>query len=1186
MSSARQMDALTNNAFRSAHNVDPLIPDSEKEIVFSVKSGDWLTLAKRDATYVPPKSGNKKTAQKKARKKKSSEDRERQVAALVAGGELGIVINTDAPDAPANQREIATLFSKWPALAGHTVEQLAPRIRIIDANHLKTYLQRRRLFGDFAARWADKLGVELPREFATFEEWKSRDVQVERDWPTWQADADRDRARDTVVAFLSATEHRPASERVLRVSGSPGIGKTRLVAEAIGQCKPDVQRSTLIATSTTKAIEWIDDGGFRRFPTAVLIVDDVSAAEADDIAASFRRRAPDELSGAVVVLTPARLEPAVARGSVELLRNLSDQPMGNLVREASPTASPEVVDRIVALSEGVPWFAHLVAKHGDWDAQAAVPTIEKAMKIAVVGRRDPSNNFPFRARCILVVWLCEHGPLPVDAPTRERLQAALGLRGREWAFINDELKLCVDRAIVRRNTDGHYYVSPAILLREVIRWAFGPNGPDGFKESLTQYAPKEFERAMARLPELGITDGLMREVVTLWVQSLDSVETLAGLQRVFTDEETLPFLARYAAEQTATGLLALLRRSPREGSRDEAYGAERARWTLQNAWGYGAPFSLIEQGFYELALRQGPASSATELWSVSHLFATGWDDEKLETALERLRARSRSEHILDRRLAVIAFRRSIDSGGAIWPEVPNRPHTLSLPAAQLAAGAVEGLLSLCSDPAMVVANEAVASLATVFAAAARLRAIRFDQDGVARWIEMLDDRARADVTESIRRTFPMGAPSYVRWMELLRPASFSARVRDALFSRDFSSTNDELAKFAPLARTLIDERFEDWPTVRAALYDRNAAHSMAFSIALGRADDAHRCLDGLIDDVRAGLDVQPLGAYLVGRADAGEDLDALTEQWTDAPLVLARIDAIGRVGPSDTQAAWLEQRVRNATFPLAAARSLSYGRWDRVPFDRVAAFIRACVGANEPALFAVATHRMYSLLRDHAARPESDALCVAMMERADAERWWNTQTSAGLDAIALRLLESGRVEVVCQSLAKALRDDPSSVALAARPVLRACAERAPAALWTALLPLIDVRGNSFAFDVLLEHEFSSRAPADLVDEWVGDDAQRARWVASWCSLAAELHPLTRRIIERFSRDALVLDTLSHRLITETREDYSAQLDHASATLDHWKTHGDCVAEWVRRAAEPLARERRRVASEAQRPTGS
>jgi hypothetical protein len=303
--------------------------------------------------------------------------------------------------------------------------------------------------------------------------------------------------------------------------------------------------------------------------------------------------------------------------------------------------------------------------------------------------------------------------------------------------------------------------------------------------------------------------------------------------------------------------------------------------------------------------------------------------------------------------------------------------------------------------------------------------------------------------------------------------------------------------------------------------------------------------------------------------------------------LLARIDAIGRKGPTDAQCAWLEGLVRAGAFPEAAARSLVWGRWEGVSLDRVTAFARACVEADSPGLFALASVRTRSVLGLHPVSDVTLALCEAVMSRAVDSPRWSSVANVGLLSIAHALLDAGRAEVVCDALARSLRADPS-VSVDVRPVFSECAERAAEALWRALVPVIEARRGSVALTRLLEHEFAEHAPAPPVAKWIGSDARRASWVASWCSLAAApIHPLTRALIERFANDPSTSVELEERLTAARRSSFDDRLDSALATLDQWTAQAPgAVAQWCRDATLRWQRQRERASTQRHRPTGS
>ncbi len=239
--------------FRERYGIDALIPDCRAPVVFSAKSGDWLKLAKRDATRRPAKKGaGKKTSSKKAAEAESTTKTSRQVDALADGGVVRIVINTDAPDRDKNKRALARLFLAWPALKDATEADLIKRIDIIDVNRLRSYLRACAPLGEIAQNWAERLKVRLP-SFQTVEQWTDATIKPERSWPDWSDDERRNVLRDKLREFLSFAATAPKADRRRWIVGEPGIGKTRLLAEAASLCDPDTRASIRVTSAFVHA---------------------------------------------------------------------------------------------------------------------------------------------------------------------------------------------------------------------------------------------------------------------------------------------------------------------------------------------------------------------------------------------------------------------------------------------------------------------------------------------------------------------------------------------------------------------------------------------------------------------------------------------------------------------------------------------------------------------------------------------------------------------------------------------------------------------------------------------------------------------------------------------------------------------------------------------------------------------
>lgn len=1184
-------------AFRDRYRTDALIPDCVGPVVFSAKSGDWLKGAKKDATWKTAKKGaakktSKKGAAKKTAKKaaetKSTAKTSRQVDALADGGVLRIVINTDAPDRDKNKRALAKLFLAWPALKDADEADLIERIDIIDANRLRGYLRACAPLGAFSQRWAEKLGVALPL-FDTVEAWQKQEIEPERSWPDWSDDEARNVLRDQVREFLSTTTTKLKSERRRWIVGEPGIGKTRLLAEAALRCDVDTQACIRITSDFQRAKDWIKGGdraGFDAIPSLRLIVDDVDARQADQLLRLFRQTAPEQLDGALVVVTPTVLPDELPDVVPSKLQRLSSGSVRSIIDGAMKAPNPELARQIEEHSKGVPWFAYLVARDIDPSTTMLPLGLARAAEVAVVGRAPDRDEFDRRVRCLFIVWLCEGGVLPTKSIDKDRLRQAVDLDRTDWSKVLRTIETCEERGIVRRREDDRRYVSPALLMRILLDQFLGPEGPNRFRETMEEHAPAEFQRAMQTLPQLGVNTETIALAARAASKSIERASTIADLATAVADFDALPFMAQFAPRETAEALVAVALRGG-ETTATWFSEANRVRWALQVAWGHGAPFMLVERGLFALAVAQGPGDWAERLWASSLFFALAWNDAAPDWCMDRLARLAQDRSPMHRRLAVTAFRTMIDPAGLTIPSVPNRTASLSVSLGPVAKQSVERLLDLCADGDAQVRQAAVTALVQEFVSAARLQAIAPEGAAVSKWLSLLDEAQRATVTFEVKRWFAMGSTSRVRWLDLLERKDIVGRVNDVLFSRDANAWRLGVADLAPIAEELVASEVDAWDRVRESLYVREAGHAMSFCAALGRADRARRLLPSLIADVDNGRSVDPLSAYLAEQREVLDDVDQLVRDWTEEPRLTARVVSVARSNVTEEQCSWLATLARRGALSNHSLWSLHVGRWPNVSTAGMLDFIDACLLDPTPKRFAVAVFRLDQLV-DRAADDASVLDCCARVMRMAGEGDLWARSHAHLDPIAEALIAAGRAESVAHALAQMLVEDASGANTVASNVMILCAERAPALLWDAISSRFDDGRGGVAVDALLERSFAQWAPATDVARWIGDDVRRARWVAQWCDVdAATIHPVTRVIVERFENDPGIESALLDRMTSGARRgSYLEALRAAIDTLGQWAQDAPTIARWCSRAAAALQRELARQRQDDRRPTGT
>ena len=207
----------------------------------------------------------------------------------------------DRSEHDALRQALADAYAAREELAGVQASELLPRITLLDANDLVMYLRRRRPI-ELGDTFLDRLGVRRTPALLDHEHWIA-EHQVERSRPEFQADAAREQRIAQLASYLNPSA---AAGRPHVLVGPPGVGKTRLVMEAVERAGATAR--VAIADEVEEAVaELTDQNLLRSAPSVVLVVDDCPPHKVDRVLRSFRRAQGDETSASgarLVVIVP------------------------------------------------------------------------------------------------------------------------------------------------------------------------------------------------------------------------------------------------------------------------------------------------------------------------------------------------------------------------------------------------------------------------------------------------------------------------------------------------------------------------------------------------------------------------------------------------------------------------------------------------------------------------------------------------------------------------------------------------------------------------------------------------------------------------------------------------------------------------------------------------------------------
>ena len=257
-----------------------------------------------------------------------------------------------------------------------------------------------------------------------------------RSWAHWAGRAEHDAspwANDDRLAALREPIREGASgpRRVVRVVGPSGIGKSRLILEALGSREEEERRGFSLAD----LVLYVDES-----ETGDLAVNDVvqTLAENGQRAVVVVDRCPPE-SHRILVGMAQRRESAVSLITIddEIPRDLADRTIVELnehetlvkVPEASTSVTEAIIHavcpelpsedfrRLAHFSRGFPKIAHLVAQAWTTARPVAFATEDHLVEAFVRGRRPPDRSLLGSARLLAafrLVWM--------DGPEADQLE--------------------------------------------------------------------------------------------------------------------------------------------------------------------------------------------------------------------------------------------------------------------------------------------------------------------------------------------------------------------------------------------------------------------------------------------------------------------------------------------------------------------------------------------------------------------------------------------------------------------------------------------------------------------------------------------------------------------------------------------------------------------------------------------
>ncbi|MEM9457102.1 MAG: hypothetical protein AAGF11_23190 [Myxococcota bacterium] len=1134
---------------------------------------------------------------------------------LSAGGRYVVVTDQWAGDNQADKliNEVSEAVEFWLGDAGLEVPSgLREHLALIEASKLAAHLRYHR--PRLPLEYRQRLGIRDFPGLKGWEQWTS-ELSIERGLPSYVPDAKRDR-------IIQAIDDSVGRQRVLRVVGPPGVGKTRLVHEALSRLDSP-SASVLYTSDPDDGHRAIEQGWLSETRDVALVIDEVRTSDVTRAAPRFVANGTDSL---LILVGTSDSDPAqklphltgqflLDRLDPRARRTLAARELG--VGESSPD---QRLQSVVRLAEGYPLFTVLLARALVEDGDALLTGHDEtsrwdAAKRVIAGpKRDYGGNEShwdrealIRAKCLLVAILTgglDLGWRDLWDQHGERLQQAIDAP-TDWSLVKEAETSCIKRQILRRADSGrHYrYVSPNNLARIIINHFIGP--PDGLGPRIVRHVPElraqlfevarrvEATPALNRLAKCELEEFERRDTD----EPLDALTSFASSEAVYAAARVLP-------EQAARHLSDLLLRWDNE--RFEL--AKDLRSTLTGVLEHLArrkltvhTFARLEAALFRLARSEFEpwGNNAAGIWQSLFMVALSCTHQPWAARFAMLKARLAEDEPSWRLLALGGLEAAIapheqglgysphDLADGRWP-VPTEDeyHARKLEAWRLLLEVTRDPSTEISGPARaLVSDDLRGALASghITAGDGILEALAAE---VSRWgreqktvlLGTIADIQRYDRDETSEEIAGL-----LRAIEAaLAPADFGERLSNQVGDwhpgalpideeqrpQSEMRGDDELVDEALGSPSLLQAEF-DWLTSAEAL----RRHEFLYQLG---ARDERRAFLPLLEAHAVERETSVLLVpYLIGWSESAGSV--ALQPWLDRVAEDPRFDlmvaeVLGRVDIDEHSVERLRTLLRRAPVPASSLLPMRYRlEGSSASAEALLSLLEEFL-STETALEAglpLANHLLHQALPkalDRRVVEQTERLLRAVGECNPR----GAMTEALWSAVAKAMVAKGEISVSVDAALAMVRQR----SMRGEHLLEWLLDQGHAApVWSAITAALE-QPLGFELQWTLQRiKLTDAVPAELVLAWVGSSASRGQAVARLVELRdSTLAPLPQELLRRFGATGPVARELESRALSTPRavEDIIEFYEQQRARAGRWAADPEPhVRAWAQQVIEQL-----------------